>query len=174
MTDSTLLFQTLTRLLGELIHGADAKTAYVLNPEDPGLLRSLDKASASTASSLPPGGTSSIAAHVDHVRYGIELLNRWASGENPFDTADYSASWRRTTVSDEEWSRLRADLHREVSAWLDVLEHPARAARDLNTADGHVTDVEITGIVASVVHLAYHLGAIRQIDAATRGPRAKD
>jgi hypothetical protein len=31
--------------------------------------------------------------------------------------------------------------------------------------------VELTGLLASVAHLAYHLGAIRQIDKATRGPK---
>ena len=36
------------------------------------------------------------------------------------------------------------------------------------------TQVELNGMVASVAHLAYHLGAIRQIDAATRGPTAED
>jgi len=29
-------------------------------------------------------------------------------------------------------------------------------------------------MAGSVVHLAYHLGAIRQIDRATRGPTAED
>ena len=34
-----------------------------------------------------------------------------------------------------------------------------------------VADVELTGLVASVAHLAYHLGAIRQIHKSIRGPR---
>ena len=34
-----------------------------------------------------------------------------------------------------------------------------------------VTEVELTGMVASIAHLAYHLGAIRQIDKDARGPR---
>jgi hypothetical protein len=33
-----------------------------------------------------------------------------------------------------------------------------------------VTVVEFMGIVASIAHLAYHLGAIRQINKNTRGP----
>ena len=32
-------------------------------------------------------------------------------------------------------------------------------------------DVELTGTIASIAHLAYHLGAIRQIDRNVRGPR---
>jgi hypothetical protein len=34
--------------------------------------------------------------------------------------------------------------------------------------------MELTGIIAGIVHLACHLGAIRQIDAAARGPLARD
>jgi hypothetical protein len=34
-----------------------------------------------------------------------------------------------------------------------------------------VADIELAGMVGSVAHLAYHLGAIRQIAAAARGPR---
>jgi len=33
-----------------------------------------------------------------------------------------------------------------------------------------VTDVELTGMIASVAHVAYHLGAIRQISKDSRGP----
>ena len=34
-----------------------------------------------------------------------------------------------------------------------------------------VTDVELSGMVASIDHLAYHLGAIRQINKDARGPK---
>jgi hypothetical protein len=173
MGNSPTDYRILAALLNELANGANPQAAFVLNPGDAGLLRSLDRLSASAASFVPPGGTASIAAHVDHVRYGLELLNRWARGENPFEDANYSASWQRITVSDEAWSRLRADLHREIATWLDTLEHPEHAARNIGSG-ALSSDIELTGIVASVVHLAYHLGAIRQIDAATRGPRAKD
>jgi hypothetical protein len=32
------------------------------------------------------------------------------------------------------------------------------------------SETTLTGAIASAVHLAYHLGAIRQIDRTTRGP----
>ena len=34
-----------------------------------------------------------------------------------------------------------------------------------------LTPVELNGVVGSVVHLAYHVGAIRQIHAGARGPK---
>ena len=149
---------TLTTLFGELVNGAAADGAYILNAGDEGLLRSLDKLSATAASALTGTG-SSIAAHADHLRYGLSLMNRWSAGENPFGSADWSTSWTKTTVSDAEWQTRRAELCTEAIRWLDTLRTPRE-----------VQLIELNGIVGTVAHLAYHLGAIRQINQATRGP----
>jgi hypothetical protein len=156
------LNNTLTTLFAELVDGAPRTVAYMLNVNDLGLLRSLDRLSAGAASSAD-GGRASIAAHGEHLRYGLSLMNRWAAGENPFDDADWSASWHKSTVSDAEWARLRADLARECHQWRDVLATP----RDVDS-------VALNGMVGTIAHLAYHLGAIRQIDPTTRGPSATD
>jgi hypothetical protein len=148
---------TFTTVLGELVDGPPGE-AYMLNRGDPGLLRSLDKLTASDASVAVHGGAT-IAAHVDHLRYGLSLMNRWSGGENPFDGADWSASWRKTSVSDREWQELRTGLASEAHRWLDGLRKPRE-----------VSAIELNGIVASIAHLAYHLGAIRQINRAARGP----
>ena len=149
---------TLATLFSELVNGAPKDGAYILNAGDEGLLRSLDKLSAQAASTLTTTG-SSIAAHVDHLRYGLSLMNRWSAGENPFGTADWSTSWKKTTVSEEEWRTRREELRTETARWLDALGTP----RD-------VQPIELNGIVGSIAHLGYHLGAIRQINQATRGP----
>src|SRR4051794_40458235 len=90
---------TLATLLGELVDGPAGEEAYMLNRADPGLFRSLDKLTAADASAAVAGGAP-IAAHVDHLRYGLALMNRWSVGENPFETADWSTSWRKTSVSE--------------------------------------------------------------------------
>lgn len=153
------LSSTLSTLFGELVNGAPMTGAYILNRGDAGLLGSLDRLTAADASRGIAGGAT-IAAHVDHLRYGLSLMNRWGAGENPFDAADWSASWRTTTVSDAEWAELRAALRREAQAWLATLGEP----RD-------VSPIELNGVVGSIAHLAYHVGAIRQIGAIARGPR---
>ena len=153
---------TLTALLSELVDGAPESGGYVLNRGDGGLLRSLDRLSASAASASTPGGAT-IAAHVDHLRYGLELMNRWAAGENPFRDAEWSQSWKRAEVSDAEWERLRAGLRDEAHRWLAAVGTPREVER-----------VELNGLVGSIAHLAYHLGAIRQIDRTARGPSAND
>jgi hypothetical protein len=156
--DTRDLTHTLGTLLGELVDGPPGAAAYMLNRGDPGLLRSLDTLTAADASAIVPGGAS-IAAHVDHLRYGLSLMNRWSAGENPFDAADWSASWRKTSVSDREWQELRTELGNEAHRWLDALRRPVE-----------VSAIELNGIVASIAHVAYHLGAIRQMNRAARGP----
>ena len=149
---------TLATLFGELVDGAPATGAYILNRGDAGLLASLDKLSARDASSAASGGAT-IAAHVDHLRYGLSLMNRWSTGENPFDDADWSTSWRRTSVTEADWAELRSGLGREAHRWLAAFRTP----RDVNV-------MELNGVVGSIAHLAYHMGAIRQIGVAARGP----
>lgn len=152
------LTTTLETLFSELMHGVSRAGGFMLNVGDHGLLRSLERVSAAEASALTRTG-SSIAAHVDHLRYGLSLMNRWSQGENPFGSADWRASWRKTTVTDAEWEGLRAQLRHEAASWLVVLRSPRQ-----------VEGIELTGMLASIAHLAYHIGAIRQINSNARGP----
>ena len=158
---TTDLSAVLTRLFSELVDGAsDPAGAFILNSGDVGLLRSLEKLSADDASrSVNDGAT--IAAHAQHVRYGLSLMNRWANeGGNPFADATWDEAWKTSDVDASEWDDIRNGLREEAHRWLQALGSP----RD-------VTDLELAGMVGSIAHLAYHLGAIRQIDKQTRGPR---
>lgn len=163
MRTPDLAARALRTILNELLDGPATDVAFVLNPGDRGLLTSLQALSAEQASRVHGGG-SSVAAHVEHMRFGLELLNRWAGGDqNAFANANYAARWRRTHVSDDEW-RARIDgLRREADAWREDVLRP----RDFD-------ETEATGVIASVVHLAYHVGAIRQMDRTLRGPAARD
>src|SRR5690242_7169306 len=105
----------LGNIMSEFALGSPDPSAstVALNRGDEGLLRSLDKLSAAAASSTHAGG-GSIAAHTDHLRYGFSLLNRWASGEDkPWVGADWTSSWKKNAVTDDEWASLRANLRRE-------------------------------------------------------------
>jgi hypothetical protein len=154
-TDS-IFHRAIGKLLIEVFNGPPGNEAYLLNPGDPGLLRQLDSIDAAAASARPMPGKTTIAAHVDHVNYGLTLLNRWARGEeNPWADADWNASWQRTTVTAEQWQKLREDLRAQVEAWRNAVEK-----RD------KWDDVTASGTISSVAHTAYHFGAIRQILAA--------
>lgn len=155
------LARTLTRLFSELVDGAnDPGGAFMLNSGDVGLLQSLDKLSAAGASRSVNGGAT-IAAHAQHVRYGLSLMNRWASdGGNPFADAKWEEAWKIDDVDAIEWQEIRSGLREEARRWMQALSSPRE-----------VKEVELTGMIASIPHLAYHLGAIRQIDRDVRGPR---
>ena len=156
---------TLSTLVHELVRGSPdvSKPTYMLNRGDRGLLYALDNLPASAASVSNAGGPS-IAAHTDHVRYGLSLLNRWANGDPAsWKETDWTASWKKSVVSDAEWRTLRDELRRETEAWIAALGTP----REVSVA-------ELRFITGSVAHLAYHFGAIRQIDRATRGPTAEE
>ncbi len=154
---------SLTTLFSELVGGAKAPVGgnFVLNSSDPGLLASLDKLSAADASRSVHGGAT-IAAHAQHVRYGLVLMNRWATeGGNPFADAKWDEAWKTSAVNDAQWAEIRAGLADEARRWFEVLGAP----RD-------VSPVELSGMIGETVHVAYHLGAMRQIATSARGPRA--
>jgi hypothetical protein len=153
------LTQGLLCLFSELVHGAPEAGAFVLNPRDRGLLASLDELSAADASASSNGGAT-IAAHAAHLAYGLSLLNRWAAGENPYGDADWSEAWRVGRVTADEWSDIRRRLRDAAQRWHDVLG-----------SDRNVAGTELNGVLASIAHIAYHLGAMRQIHAALRGPK---
>ena len=151
----------LATLFSELVDGASTGGgAFALNSGDIGLLRSLDKLSAEAASrSVNDGAT--IAAHAQHLRYGLSLMNRWASeGGDPFADPKWDDAWKTSKVDAGEWDEIRAGLRDETRRWLEALRSPRQ-----------VSDTELSGMIGSIVHVAYHLGAIRQIDKSARGPR---
>jgi hypothetical protein len=151
----------LTRLFSELVEGASERGgAFILNTGDAGLLASLDKLSAADASRSANDGAT-IAAHAQHLRYGLSLMNRWAhEAGNPFADARWDEAWKLSAVDDRQWNEIRAGLREETGRWLSSLETP----RDVHA-------LGVTGMIATIAHLAYHLGAIRQISRQARGPK---
>ena len=156
--------QAIATVAAEILGGAGPDSGLLLNRGDIGLFRSLDALSAVEASRVVPPGKASVAAHVEHLRYGFALHNRWIAGDaDPFADADWSAAWTETAVTDAAWDRLRADFRAEAEAWF------AGFGRLLDRGQ-----TERTATVAEVAHAAYHLGAIRQMVATAQGPPARD
>ncbi len=159
VVDTSVIADAMKTLLAELVLGA-GETTFMLNGGDIGLLRSLDKLSAADASHSSHAGAT-VAAHADHVRYGLSLMNRWTGGEeNPFADADWSQSWRISSVSEDAWHSIRDGLRTESERWLTTVGTP----RDM-------TSLQLKGMMGSIAHLAYHLGAMRQIERSLRGPK---
>lgn len=158
---TTELSRSLTRLFSELVDGArHPRGAFMLNSGDVGLVASLDAIGAADASRNANDGAT-IAAHAQHLRYGLALMNRWAhEGGNPFADAKWDEAWKTGSVDQSQWDEIRNGLREEARRWQSILESPRE-----------VSQIELTGMIASIAHLAYHLGAIRQIDKQTRGPK---
>jgi hypothetical protein len=150
----------LSRLFVELTLGvAKGGEAFILNGGDAGLVKSLDGLSAADASDNSNGGAT-VAAHAQHVRYGLSLMNEWArGGGDPFRNAKWDEAWKVSAVDDSEWTEIRTGLKSEVERWRQILD------------SGKANELEQTGLISSVAHLAYHLGAIRQISKSARGPK---
>jgi hypothetical protein len=153
------LHASLTQLFNELVDGP-AGEAFMLNTGDAGLLRSLDKLTATDASRSTNQGAT-IAAHAQHVRYGLSLMNKWAAeGGNPFADAKWDEAWKLSSVDDRAWQEIRKGLADECRRWSGALK-----------TERELAGPALLGTMGSIAHLAYHLGAIRQIDKTARGPR---
>jgi hypothetical protein len=72
----------------------------------------------------------------------------------------WDEAWKTSVVDARQWEQIRDGLRDEAHGWLQILDSPRQ-----------LTDVELAGMIGSIAHLAYHLGAIRQINKTARGPR---
>jgi hypothetical protein len=107
---------------------------------------------ASEASKRASPATASIAAHVRHCIYYLEVLQRSLRGE-PLGTLDWRSIWTNDRPVDEpEWNALREGIRKEVAAVEALAKDDATWAREDS----------LGGFMAVIVHTAYHLGAVRQ------------
>ena len=122
------------------------------------MFETLETVSAEEASRPVSATCASIAGQVEHVRFYLEVLERYMRGEK-VGPVDWQASWRVMGVTPEEWAALRARLeaaYRSVSAVM----------RGFETWEG---ENDVGGALAVVAHTAYHLGEIRQALCTVRG-----
>lgn len=157
------LHASLRALLDELLSNAPERSTWILDGGVPGFAEAMRALSAADASRVLIPGRSTIAGHASHVRFFLALFNAWARGDDPWRGADWEGSWRAQAVTDGEWGRLVDDLAREAEAWrAAVATPPVQREYDERTLGYYL---------ASVGHVAYHLGAVRQILGALQAAR---
>ncbi|MFD1731749.1 DinB family protein [Deinococcus malanensis] len=116
-----------------------------------GLLATLEGLSATQASHEVLGTT--IAAHARHTAFHMEVIVRWErdGDRGPFD---WKGSFHPLQVEPQEWSALCSRVRHAFLA-LDAF---ARTQLD-QPVTGDITG----GLCGAVAHVAYHLGAMRQL-----------
>ena len=149
------LMDAVIELLSEAYEGPSHPPAswFVDGTPDAGLFGQLDTLSALEASKSVDGSGergSTIASHVEHLRWSLANANGALQGE-PY-RVDWSSSWLVSGLSDAEWARLRDELHAEFHALRETLRGQHQLAGDF-----------LTGVMGLIPHAAYHLGLIRQM-----------
>lgn len=145
------VLQAVLPILSEAFAGpADPRsTHFVNNVPDCGLFGTLDALTAEQASTPVEEGGSTAAAQAEHLRFSLDVSVRWMRGER--EKADWPRSWDVREVDDDAWAELREQLRRTYGAFVEMVEQRPMDAELLE------------GLVATVAHAAYHLGALRQI-----------
>ncbi len=129
-----------------------SSTWFIDNAPDSGILgiiASLSAAEASWSSNDQQPGTS-IAAHVEHLRWSLANANGALQGK-PYQ-ANWKESWNTLSASEIEWTRLRKELKIEVEALRENLQQQTE-----------LSGIYLIGVMALIPHAAYHLGTIRQL-----------
>ncbi len=91
-----------------------------------------------------------IAAHSEHARFYIELLDNYMNKD--MRVIDFKQSWRIKTVSENEWDDLRGNISKAYRKTSETLSKNEDWGLD-----------SITVAMGIISHTAYHLGAIRQL-----------
>jgi len=103
--------------------------------------------------SQPMGDCATIAAHVEHTRYYLQVLEDRLLG-NDLSYVNWETVWETVnTVSDDEWDTMKADLK---TAYERIKAH-------LDNAESWEGERELSSVLGIIVHTAYHLGEIRQM-----------
>jgi hypothetical protein len=145
---------SLLDLLGETI---EKSGRYYLD-KDTSLFETLETISAEVASKAVSGTRSTIAAHVEHVRFYLDVNLRSIQGE-AVGQIDWKESWRHQRVTSEEWEALKGRLRQAYTSVLATVKGGAAWDRPEDLSD----------TLAILAHTSYHLGAIRQALGAVKG-----
>ena len=126
-------------------------TWFITTAPNTGLLGTINEMNAEEASTPIIKKGTTIAAHVEHLRWSLNMANSSIRGENP--AMNWSESWRGRHVNSGEWELLVQELRREFNLLIQTLSSGMRWA----------SDEQLSEVLALIPRAAYHLGAIRQM-----------
>lgn len=151
---------TLTRLIVDLLVETydgppDAQSPTWFNDNDPnagilGQIRPLDAVEASQSADGTGNPGTTVASHVEHLRWSLANANGAMRGE-PYD-GNWHNSWSVVKVNETEWNQLRDQLRKEYRDACQLIPKQENLEGDF-----------LYGGFALVPHGVYHLATIRQI-----------
>lgn len=143
---------TILYLLRECFEGRPEGQDYTWFVEGKeGIFDALEVTSAEKASIKPSPTCASIAAHTYHIRYALRGANAYLGG--PEQEGDWESSWTKQTVTQEEWDELKKDVRYQYDFFVNYFKGEPDFSDEGN----------LVGFTAQLPHMAFHLGAIRQI-----------
>lgn len=122
----------------------------MLDPQEP-MFQTLDEITAELASQ-PIGSEASLAAHLDHTGFYIDVL---LAGE---ENANWALSWSITSTNDEGLIALKERLRASYESLRSTIQTIEEWDEDA-----------IGMVISQIGHAAYHLGVIREGLAVLRG-----
>jgi hypothetical protein len=149
---------TLIAQLRETMDGGQApdKPTWIVDGNvGAGVLGVIDTLSVEQAFRAPALGRRSAAEHVAHLLFSLKLFYVRMQGEDP--RANWKTSFDLPDRSPAGWEQLKRDLRK---MWADVMKVVNEQAK---TPIHDWPPIYVVGLVATIGHNAYHLGAIRQI-----------
>jgi hypothetical protein len=127
-------------------------TWFINNEPDSGILGTINKLKPEEASTPIIENGTTIAAHMEHLRWTLNKTNSLLRGEHP--TMNWSESWQIRKVDFTQWKLLVEQLMEEFKTLI----------RSLSSVNSWASDEQLKEVLALIPHAAYHLGAIRQMN----------
>jgi hypothetical protein len=144
-------------LLRETFEGGNGpSTQFLDNGPESGFFGVIGGLTAAQASRPTRPGGATIAGHVHHVGFGLEVSEAWMRGDR--ESRDWSQSWTVKSVDDASWKRLLETFRRRYEAF----NRTVAASNGMDAGS-------LANVMGAIAHSAYHLGALKQVLAAARG-----
>ena len=139
----------LLAILKETIEGPGEHGSFFID-KNTGLLQTLETLDLERAFANAAPGRPSIAAHVQHTSFHMHAISAWPRGDH--SQRDWPASFALPGHDAATWAVLLEELKFEYQDFQSVIQESASDS-----------DEALGGAIGGIVHVAYHLGAIRQL-----------
>ncbi|TMW70141.1 hypothetical protein [Alteribacter natronophilus] len=141
---------SLQKLLKEAFEGPEKEEIYFTDPgPSAGLMNTIERINAREASMILSSSQASIAAHVHHTLYHLQVTNASLLEEDR--QVDWSLSWKIREVDEGTWQAFKSQLKEEYENF----------SHTLDTIDW--TEKQTVSASAAIAHCAYHLGSLKQL-----------